>query len=329
MTETETLPSPADARDFAEYKRVRKEKDSTPQPVAKTADSPSDGDNSESGAQAESGSVSETGEETQKTEDRSPKRDRSKDGRISELTGKLKTSEEGRRKLELTLEELRKGNGSPEAPRQQNAETVKTPPAAAADTEPDLGAFIDEAIKDTGNKTYEQAQSAAFKKYWKAMREHEAQKTESERAQNDARTSHDARLAKTRERHGDFDKVVGAAIPQVEGIHNPGIEAAMEASDSADVVYYFATHLDEFRRIAQMKPQAAYRATVALDLKLASENPSEKEDTPETHAPPASRAPAPPPQARGATSHNPKSPAGARDYAEYKRLRRAQGAHNN
>jgi hypothetical protein len=114
---------------------------------------------------------------------------------------------------------------------------------------------------------------------------------------------------------------VAAAIPQVEGVHNPGIEAAMEASDSAEIVYYFATHLDEFRRIAQMKPQAAYRATVALDLKLANSALTGGAEKTASAPRQASRAPAPITPVTGATAHTPKSPAEARDYAEYKRLR--------
>jgi hypothetical protein len=67
------------------------------------------------------------------------------------------------------------------------------------------------------------------------LRRNGRKRAERERVESQAKTAHEARLAKTRKRHGDFDEVVAAAIPQVEGVHNPGIDAAMDASDSADV----------------------------------------------------------------------------------------------
>jgi hypothetical protein len=339
VAETATLPPPAEARDFAEYKRARKEgKDSASQPAVNETDSPADGVNSESGADgdelaaAESGSVSETGDDRQKQAKQQPQ-ERTARGRISELSAKARAAEERAARLEQELEQLRKGTRSPEAPQGETPKTQGKPPAAQARTEeePDLAALIDEAIREKGpdgkfvHTNYEQAQAKALKRFLQLQREAEAKKAEREREASEAKTAHEMRLAKTRERYSDFDEKIQAAIPQAEGIHNPGIEAAMAASETADLLYYFATHLDEFKKIAAMKPQAAYRETLKLDLKLASE----QEDTPGAHAPMASRAPAPPPQAKGATSHSPKHPAGARDFAEYKRLRNAQSARYN
>jgi hypothetical protein len=327
---TEQNKAAAEARDFDEYKRLR---NSAPQPAVKSADSPAeadsaapadgdnsaapaDGDNSASGPNGESVSDSEPEE---KSQEKREKRRPSIEGRIADLTKRLKTAEEGRAKLERELEELRKGVRSPEARQQQQPSAVSDQRSAEPKPagEPDFEKLLDAAIEDPANTTYEKAQAAALRAYHKAIREAEGQRAERERVESQAKTAHEARLARTRERHGDFDEVVAAAIPQVEGVHNPGIEAAMDASDSAEVVYYFATHLDEFRRIAQMKPQAAYRATVALDLKLAQSTPERTASAPRQ----ASRAPAPVTPVTGATAHTPKSPAEARDYAEYKRLR--------
>jgi hypothetical protein len=306
-------------------------------PAEADSASPAEGDNSASGptGKTDSGESVSDSEPEGKSQEKREKRDRSFNGRISDLTNRLKTAEEGRAKLERELEELRKGGRSPEAPQQPSAvsdqRSAETKPAAAAqgDAEPDFEKLLEAAIDDPANTTYEKAQAAALRAYHKAVREAEGQRAERERAESQARTAHEARLAQTRERHEDFDEVVAAAIPQVEGVHNAGIEAAMDASDSAEIVYYFATHLDEFRRIAQMKPQAAYRATVALDLKL-SQSPRNLALTggaEKTASAPrqASRAPAPVTPVTGATAHTPKNPAEARDYAEYKRLRNIAG----
>jgi hypothetical protein len=340
----EQTKAAAEARDFNEYKRLRTEKSAqaqavvrdpkiaAPQPAGESADSPAEADSASGPTdKTDSGESVSDSEPEAKSQEKREKKDRSFNGRISELTNKLKTAEEGRAKLERELEELRKGTRSPEA-RQQPSPGVRSQesgvrsqePAAENDAEPDFEKLLDVAIDDPANTTYEKAQAAALRAYHKAIREAEGKRAERERAESQAKTAHDARLAKTRERHGDFDEMVAQAIPQVEGVHNPGIEAAMEASDSAEVVYYFATHLDEFRRIAQMKPQAAYRATVALDLKLA--NPALTGGPEKTASAPrqASRAPAPITPVTGATAHTPKNPAEARDYAEYKRLRGAR-----
>jgi hypothetical protein len=314
----------AEARDFDEYKRLR---NSAPQSAENKADSPAEADSASGPAgKTDLGeSVSDSEPEAQSQEKRE-KKERSFHERISILTNKLKTAEEGRAKLERELEDLRKGVRSPVARQQPSAvsdqRSAEPRPAVAAegDAEPDFEKLLDTAINDPTNTTYEKAQAAALRAYHKAIREAEGKRAERERAESQAKTAHDARLAKTRERHGDFDEVVAAAIPQVEGVHNPGVEAAMAASDSAEVVYYFATHLDEFRRIAQMTPQAAYRATVALDLKLAQSTPEKTASAPRQ----ASRAPAPITPVTGATAHTAKNPAEARDYAEYKRLRAAR-----
>jgi hypothetical protein len=328
-TITEQTKAAAEARDFDEYKRLRTEKNSAPQPAGESADSPAGGDNSASGptGKTDSGESVSDSEPEAKSQEKRERKDRSFHGRISELTNKLKTAEEGRAKLERELEELRTGVRSPEARlqpspgvRSQESGVRSQELAAENDAEPDFEKLLDVAIDDPANTTYEKAQAAALRAYHKAIREAEGKRAERERAESQAKTAHEARLAKTRERHGDFDEVVAAAIPEVEGVHNPGIEAAMAASDSAEVVYYFATHLDEFRRIAQMKPQAAYRATVALDLKLAQPTPEKSASAPRQ----ASRAPAPITPVTGATAHTPKDPAEARDYAEYKRLRAAR-----
>jgi hypothetical protein len=317
----EQTKAAAEARDFDEYKRLRDPKNSAPQPAGKSADSPADGDNSASGptGKTDSGESVSDSEPEAKSQEKRETKDRSFQRRIWELTNRVKTAEEGRAKLERELEELRKGvRQQPSAiSDQQSAE----PKPAVAGEEPDFEKLLDTAIDDPANTTYEKAQAAALRAYHKAIREAEGQRAERERAESQAKTAHDARLAKTRERHGDFDEVVAAAIPQVEGVHNPGIEAAMAASDSAEMVYYFATHLDEFRKIAQMTPQAAYRATVALDLKLAQSTPEKTASAPRQ----ASRAPAPITPVTGSTAHTPKSPAEARDYAEYKRLRNSRG----
>jgi hypothetical protein len=322
----EQTKAAAEARDFDEYKRLRTEKNSAPQPAVKSADSPveadsaspADGDNSASGPNGESVSDSEPED---KIQEKREKKDNSFHGRISDLTKRLKTAEEGRAKLERDLEELRKGvRQQPSAVSDQRSAEPRPAVAGEGNAEPDFEKLLDAAIDDPANTTYEKAQASALRAYHKAIREAEGKRAERERAESQAKTAHDARLAKTRERHGDFDEVVAQAIPQVEGVHNPGIEAAMAASESAEVVYYFATHLDEFRRIAQMAPQAAYRATVALDLKLAQSTPEKTASAPRQ----ASRAPAPITPVTGATAHTPKSPAEARDYAEYKRLRGAR-----
>jgi hypothetical protein len=329
-TAIEKPKAAAEARDFDEYKRLRDPKNSAPQSAGELADSPAEGDNSASGPTGKTDlgeSVSDS-EPEGKSQEKREKRGGSYDWRIAKLTNKLKTAEEGRAKLERELEELRKGVRSPEARQQQQPTAVSdqrsAEPKPAAAEEPDFEKLLDTAINDPANTTYEKAQAAALGAYHKAIREAEGKRAERERAESQAKTAHEGRLAKTRERHGDFDEVVAQAIPQVEGVHNPGIEAAMAASDSAEVVYYFATHLDEFRRVAQMTPQAAYRATVALDLKLAQSTPEETGRQPARPAAPlrqASRAPAPITPVTGATAHTPKSPAEARDYAEYKRLR--------
>ncbi|HEY6345670.1 MAG TPA: hypothetical protein VIY49_29575 [Bryobacteraceae bacterium] len=303
---------------------MRDQKNSAPQPAGESADSPAEAD-SASGPEklpaisdqrsGESASASEAGE---KQKQEKQLKNRSFHERISDLTSRLKTAEEGRVRLERELEDLRKGVRSPEA-RQQPQQASAVSDQRSAEGEPDFEALLDTAINDPANTTYEKAQAAALRAYHKAIREAEGKRAERERAETQSKTAHEGRLAKTRERHGDFDEVVAAAIPQVEGVHNPGIEAAMAASDSAEVVYYFATHLDEFRRIAQMKPQAAYRATVALDLKLGQSTPEKTASAPRQ----ASRAPAPITPVTGSTAHTPKSPAEARDYGEYKRLRTA------
>jgi hypothetical protein len=312
-TVMEQTKAAAEARDFDEYKRLR----STPQPAEpKAENSPSEGVTSDSGPdKGETAPASEPGNKSQERTERPSEK------RIRQLNEKLKESDERYARLERDLEEMRKGIRNPETAKP--ADVLKPGPKAEAkaeEGEPDFEALLDAAIDDPANTTYEKAQAAALRAYHKAIREAEGKRAERERAESQAKTAHETRLAKTRERHGDFDEVVASAIPQVEGVHNPGIEAAMEASDSAEVVYYFATHLEEFRRIAQMKPQAAYRATVALDLKLAQSTPEKTASAPRQ----ASRAPAPITPVTGATAHTPKSPAEARDYAEYKRLRGAR-----
>ena len=122
-----------------------------------------------------------------------------------------------------------------------------------------------------------------------------------------------SRLEKTRKEIDDFDEVVGGSTVNVPDF----LLMAIKESDQGPLLtYYLASHQDEARRIAAMRPIKAVKALMEIERELSSE--PDPEPTPKA-AP--KRAPEPITPVKGTTTHN---PGPAPDYASYRERRLAE-----
>ena len=215
------------------------------------------------------------------------KKDRSAAGRIAQLHAEAKSEREARQKLEAEIAELRKGTRKPE-----ETKTVEPPkPEAKADGKPKLAEFT----ADSKYKTYDEAQEAwadARDEWVKSQSLAESRKAEEQKSQQQRQVEHQGKLLYARAKYADFDAKLQAGIAATAGVENRGIEAAIQEIGKeafAEVLYGLVDNLDEYRRIAALPPQQAYREILKLELKLSS-----GEDTPERTVKPISKAPAPP-----------------------------------
>lgn len=330
------IPAPAepkshvDAENFAEYKKLR-----TSAPPAVKADAgaiapavvsvPTD-DKVDSLADASSANPDKKPESgtDDKKQVQEPKKG-SAEARIKELTDARKQEKERADRLERELQELRtSGNRKPE-PSQQTSqpEAIKPSSATIEKAKPRLAEFE----KDPKYKTYAEAVDA-FNDSLDTWRDEQAEsrqrKADAERQSAAGMEEHNQKITKAKEAHADFEEVVQAGIAAAENIKNVGLEAAMRESEiTGELVYHLASHLDEYKRICAMTPNQAYRATVALDLKLSGEPQSQVQEPKRT---PVTRFTAPPPTPVGGSGGEPpaRNPAETRDFDEYKRLRKAQ-----
>ncbi len=323
MTDDITKATTAEADSFEAHRQLRApapvsgKPDSTPAPVVKPAPAPAAGDKQPS----ESSTVSETVND-KSTQDSTPedkkKRDRSEEGRIRDLVGQLKTERETRQRLDREIDELRKGTRKP-------AEPEPAKPAAAASEgkpKPNLKDFEN----DPQYKTYADAQEAYqdARDAWRdEQRAIEDRKSGEKRRETEFRSAHEARMAKAREKHANFEETVKTAAATLGDLPNMGMDAAIaEAGPDSfgDLLMHLSTHLDEYREIAALSPQAAYRRVVALELKLSGDAKPPEQPKP---AAPISKAPPPATPVGATSSHAAKSTREAASMEEHRRLRRA------
>jgi hypothetical protein len=152
------------------------------------------------------------------------------------------------------------------------------------------------------------------------------EKRQKETAEADAKKQTQAqqeRMAKAREKYPDYEDVIAAGRAATADVPaNVGVSAAFNESEIVgDLAYHFSANPEEFRRISALPPQAAYRAVVALELKLSTPG-SSAPATPERPIIPPSSSPAPPASAGGGFSgSSAKTPEKAVSMEEYKKLR--------
>lgn len=116
---------------------------------------------------------------------------------------------------------------------------------------------------------------------------------EQARAAQENAKAWDARQAKTAEKHEDYFEAVIEGAERGSWVCTPDMaEAIKESEHGPDLAYHLAKHPDEARRIAGLSPYSQIRELGRIEAGLAPAS------VPQTK--PATGAPEPPPQARGA-----------------------------
>lgn len=218
--------------------------------------------------------------------------------RIDRLTARNK-------RIETENAELRARLETPAAPRQAD------PTPAVAATKP----------AQTGVPQLKDYASAEewFDARLEHTRKQEREQQESTASNEEIRQTweaHNSRISEARAKYADFDEVAetfgNIEIPQASAL------AIIEQPNSADVTYYLATHTEEAKKLANMRPLAQVAAIARISDKVAGSSASATAPKPK----PASQAPAPiKPVGTGATGST--VDLGSLSYQDYKKARTA------
>ena len=338
MIETTQAPAPPVAQpSMADYKKARSEgKDVTATaPAVETPATSEVAPPAPQGESADSGAAKEPIQDGQEP----PKRDKTAAGRAKELIaeGRVEEAEKilkaaatkDRERAERAEQELRELRGRTPEPAKPAAEPPK--PETKQESKA-LKAFLADHFKANPDATYEDGLEAFYAdkfsedKLLESVEKRLEEKRRKETAEADAKKQAQAqqeRMAKAREKYQDYDEVIAAGRAATADVPaNAGVSAAFNESEIVgDLAYHFSANPEEFRRISELPPQAAYRAVVALELKLSAPG-STAPATPERPIIPPSASPAPPATVSGgASGSSAKTPDKAISMQEYKRLR--------
>jgi len=320
---------------MADYKKARAEgKDVTV--AAPAAEIPAE---SEPAKPAESADTGAATEKPIQDGQQHPKRDKTAAGRAKELIAEGRTEEaqsildgaakRDRERAERAEQELRELRGRTPEP----AKPAETPKAEAPKGEAKaLKAFLADHFKENPEASYEDGLEAFYAdkfsedRILQSVEKRLDEKRQKETAEADAKKQTQAqqeRMAKAREKYQDYDDVIASGRAATADVPaNAGVSAAFNESEVVgDLAYHFSANPEEFRRISELPPQAAYRAVIALELKLSTPE-GNAPVTPERPKLPPSAAPAPPAATGGGFSgSSAKTVDKARDFSEYKKLR--------
>jgi hypothetical protein len=252
-----------------------------------------------SNPEGKSATESETVPAEQKTEKKTDPTPESKNGwqkRVDRLTARNKSIETENATLRAQLDEVKR---SPAAPKQDPAAPAPKPAPTAG---PKLADFA----------TAEEWADARAD--W--QRTQERQREESTNTDKEIRQTwdaHNSRISEARAKYDDFDEVAqtfgNIEIPQSAAM------AIIEQPNSADVAYYLATHQEEAKKLAGLRPIQQIAAIVKISDKVAA---------PVIPAPakpkPASQAPAPIKPVGGAATGS-TTDLGSMSYQDYKKAR--------
>lgn len=203
------------------------------------------------------------------------------------------------------------------------------PPEKAEDTDP-----APDPTKYTDQKKYLDDRDAwnrrqAIREFRKEQ-ETEDQKKETQRLIAEANSRREASLAAARKEHSDFDEVIKRAAREVElkaiPAPPPHVEAVLVDSDySAHILYHFATHPDEAKRIFALRPAKAALELGRLETQFAKgevkADPKAETKSAPQGAPQTSRAPPPMPSLNGGVGDVPHDFTTPQPFQEYKRKR--------
>lgn len=251
------------------------------------------------------------------------KRDKTAAGRAKELIAEGRLDEaqaildgaakRDRERADRAEQELRELRGRTTEPVKSAAEPAKPENKQEAKARKD---FLAEYFKANPAAAYEDGLDAfdeiretqLFEKWDKRSDERRQKDNEAETARKNAEKQHGL-MAKVKEKYPDADEVFAQGAKDAADVPpNAGIGAAFAESDiPGDLRYHLCKNVDEFRRISALSPQAAYRAIVALEVKLSSE-PAMAAPTPEKPRIPPSQSAAPPTTIGGAGGSAPVSP---------------------
>lgn len=170
--------------------------------------------------------------------------------------------------------------------------------------------------------------------------EERRKKEDMERLIAEANARRDASLAEARKAFPDFDEKIKDAAKSAEMQRIPApskqVEGLLWESDyHAHILYYFATHPEEVKRINALRPAQAALAIGRLETQFAK-GESAKADTTSTvthsGASPPSKAPPPMPSLTGVSTETTWEPSKPQDFKQYKQrrldeIRRARSRH--
>lgn len=222
--------------------------------------------------------------------------------RVDRLTARNKSIETENATLRAELETFK----------QQRSEPAKPAPAtkpAQDDGEPKLEDFQSPNEWLRAHNAWDQ--------------ERQQRSTEESERQNSVRETwdaHNSRISEARAKYDDFDEVAKGMgdinIPQSATL------AIIEAENSADVCYYLATHTDEAKKLAEMKPLQQIAAITRISDKIKADSSSSQQAAPKPK--PQSQAPQPIKPVGGGSNSKSSVPLDKEDFQAYKR-RRANG----
>ena len=148
---------------------------------------------------------------------------------------------------------------------------------------------------------------------WRRTEERRRQESTASDAEiRQAWDAHNSRISEARARYDDFDEVAGSAnipIPESAAL------AIIEQPNSADITYYLATHPEEAKKLATLRPIAQIAAIVKI-----SEKPEVNGRAAAPKPKPASQAPQPIKPVGGAATGS-TTDLGSMSYQDYKRAR--------
>lgn len=266
------------------------------------ADDTDDADTDDSGETNEEDADDEEDEQDEPAP--KPKKNRFQE-RIDELTNARREAERKAQAAEDRIAALEaKLNGEPTEPK-------PAPKAAEGPTRPEptdlnedgtekypLGEFDPLFITDLADFRVEQRFAER-----EQQQQEQANQRKAQEARQELETQWSGQLDTARERYPDFDDkgvALGEMLVNVDGAYGEYLGATLMSMDKgADVLYFLASNPELAQEIVNSGPQ---KATIALGRLEAQFMTGEGQEEPSTPPKKVTKAPTPPPQARGAAT---------------------------
>lgn len=275
-------------------------RDEADEEVDNTSD---EADNEEDDDLASGEDETDEGDEDSDKDDPAPKKTRFQK-RIDELTAKAREEERqriaDREAYEARIAALEEKLGKTDDPKDEPTKAAEGPVEPTPDAKNEdgtdkypLGEYDPKYIKDMAKYTFE---TEFAMREQKAAQEKQAARDAAEKAAiQEAWTE---KLTPAQERYPDFQEKGQQLLSTFEGIDQAYGEylstAIMSLDNGPDVLYYLASNPEEANQIVQSGPMRATAALGRIDSEFRSEEPSKSTPTRKV-----SKAPAPPPRAKG------------------------------